>query len=203
MTPSFVQRFGFDLDNTIIDYGLSVEEYCLFMQLPKLDKITNLRRYLREIDSSDQKWQEAQSWIYVDGLAYARVNEWVSELCRQLSSKEIDLFIVSHKTKKTQERFGGRDLLNPVSEWIKNSEVGKYFSIGANVHFAPTREEKIIKIDQLKLSGFVDDLLEVLIDVKFPSRTKRYLLSQENYLKLPQEITVIESFGSLIEKLEL
>lgn len=203
MTSGPIRRFGFDLDNTIIDYGPSVEEYCLFRQLPKLNKVTSLRKYLRELDSSDQKWQEAQSWIYVDGLAYARINEGVTQLCNMLSSKEIDLFIVSHKTTKTQERFGGRDLLNPASQWIQNSELGKYFKVGANVHFAPTREEKIKKIDQLDLSWFVDDLLEVLIDPKFPARTHKYFLLQENQLDLPQDITAIGSITSLIEMMKI
>ena len=203
MISDAARRFGFDLDNTIIDYGPSVEEFCLLRQLPKLNNVVSLRKYLREIDSSDQQWQEAQSWIYVDGLAYARMNEGVIQLCNVLSDNKIDLFIVSHKTTKTQERFGGRDLLNPASQWIQNSELGKYFRVDANVHFAPTREEKIRKIDQLGLSGFVDDLLEVLIDPIFPSRTHKYLLLQENHLNLPKDITAIASFTSLLEMMKV
>lgn len=199
MSSSIVRRFGFDLDNTIIDYELSVEQYCLYKKLPELNKIHDLRRYLREIDSSDQQWQEAQSWIYLNGLDYAKLSQGVSELCQQLSNKEIALYIVSHKTKQTQERFGGQDLLSPATKWIQESEVGKYFNVGTNLYFASSRAEKIQRITQLSLTWFVDDLLEVLCDEEFPSSTGRYLFSLEKSLELPQEITVVDSFNSLRE----
>lgn len=106
MTFDF-RRFGFDLDNTIIDYGISVEKYCLNANIPKQEKLTSLRSYLRSIDPSDLKWQEAQSWLYIDGLQYAKLNEGIVDLCVYLLSKDINIFIVSHKTHKTQDRFGG------------------------------------------------------------------------------------------------
>jgi hypothetical protein len=202
MTFGF-RRFGFDLDNTIIDYGISVEKYCLNAKIPKQEKITNLRSYLRRIDPSDLKWQEAQSWIYIDGLQYAKLNEGLEDLCVYLLSKNIGVFIVSHKTNKTQDRFGGRDLFSPAVNWIQHSNIKNFFDINENIYFMPTRDAKIQKIEQLDLNWFVDDLLEVLLDKNFPSHTTKYLLSDEENLELSAHINVVDNFSLIKEKLIL
>ena len=202
MTFGF-RRFGFDLDNTIIDYGISVEKYCLNAKIPKQEKITNLRSYLRRIDPSDLKWQEAQSWIYIDGLQYAKLNEGIEDLCVYLLSKNIGVFIVSHKTNKTQDRFGGRDLFSPVVNWIQHSNIKNFFDINENIYFMPTRDAKIQKIEQLDLDWFVDDLLEVLLDKNFPPHTTKYLLADEEIPELSANIDVVGNFSLIKEKLTL
>jgi hypothetical protein len=202
MTFGF-RRFGFDLDNTIIDYGISVEKYCLSAKIPKQEKITNLRSYLRRIDPSDLKWQEAQSWIYIDGLQYAKLNEGLEDLCAYLLSKNIGVFIVSHKTNKTQDRFGGRDLFSPAVNWIQHSNIKNFFDINENIYFMPTRDAKIQKIEQLDLDWFVDDLLEVLLDKNFPPHTTKYLLADEEIPELSANIDVVGNFSLIKEKLTL
>lgn len=202
MTFGF-RRFGFDLDNTIIDYGISVEKYCLNAKIPKQEKITNLRSYLRRIDPSDLKWQEAQSWIYIDGLQYAKLNEGLEDLCVYLLSKNIGVFIVSHKTNKTQDRFGGRDLFSPAINWIQHSNIKNFFDINENIYFMPTRDAKIQKIEQLDLDWFVDDLLEVLLDKNFPPHTTKYLLADEEIPELSANIDVVGNFSLIKEKLTL
>jgi hypothetical protein len=202
MTFGF-RRFGFDLDNTIIDYGISVEKYCLNAKIPKQEKITNLRSYLRRIDPSDLKWQEAQSWIYIDGLQYAKLNEGLEDLCAYLLSKNIGVFIVSHKTNKTQDRFGGRDLFSPAVNWIQHSNIKNFFDINENIYFMPTRDAKIQKIEQLDLDWFVDDLLEVLLDKNFPPHTTKYLLADEEIPELSANIDVVGNFSLIKEKLTL
>lgn len=202
MTFDF-RRFGFDLDNTIIDYGISVEKYCLNANIPKQEKITSLRSYLRSIDPSDLKWQEAQSWLYIDGLQYAKLNEGIVDLCVYLLSKDIKIFIVSHKTHKTQDRFGGRDLFSPVVNWIQYSNINNFFNINENIYFMPTRDAKIQKIEQLDLNWFVDDLLEVLLDKNFPPHTTKYLLSNDEYAELSADINVVDNFSVIREKLTI
>jgi hypothetical protein len=197
------QRFGFDLDNTIIDYGISVEKYCLNANIPKQEKITSLRSYLKRIDPSDLKWQEAQSWIYIDGLQYAKLNEGIVDLCVYLLSKGISVFIVSHKTHKTQDRFGGRDLLSPAVNWIQYSNIKNFFNINENIYFMPTRDAKIQKIELLDLDWFVDDLLEVLLDKNFPPHTTKYLLSNDEYPELSANINVVDNFSLIREKLTI
>ena len=202
MTFDF-RRFGFDLDNTIIDYGISVEKYCLNANIPKQEKITSLRSYLRSIDPSDLKWQEAQSWLYIDGLQYAKLNEGIVDLCVYLLSKDIKIFIVSHKTHKTQDRFGGRDLFSPVVNWIQYSNINNFFNINENIYFMPTRDAKIQKIEQLDLNWFGDDLLEVLLDNNFPPHTTKYLISNDDYAELSADINVVDNFSVIREKLTI
>lgn len=197
------QRFGFDLDNTIIDYGISVEKYCLNAKIPKQEKITSLRSYLRQIDPSDSKWQEAQSWIYIDGLKFAKLNKGIEDLCVYLLNKNINVFIVSHKTNKTQDRFGGRDLFSPAVNWIQHSNIKNFFDINENIYFMPTRDAKIQKIEQLDLNWFVDDLLEVLLDKNFPPHTTKYLLADEEIPEVSANIDVVGNFSLIKEKLTL
>jgi hypothetical protein len=196
-------RFGFDLDNTIIDYRISVKKYCVNAKIPVQDEITNLRSYLRNIDPSDLKWQEAQSWLYIDGLQYAKLSDGIVDLCVYLLSKNIDIFIVSHKTNRTQDCFGGRDLFSPVVNWIEYSNINDFFNVDKNIYFMPTRDAKIQKIKQLDLKWFVDDLLEVLLDKNFPPHTSKYLLSSKEYPDLSADINVVNNFSLIKEKLTI
>jgi hypothetical protein len=48
-----------------------------------------------------------------------------------------------------------------------------------DVHFLPTRAEKLVRISELECDVFVDDLREVLDDPAFPGSVKRVLFSEK------------------------
>lgn len=51
------KSFGFDLDNTLIDYSAAVEEYCRIMNINPCTNIGMLREQLRKDNVSDYEWQ--------------------------------------------------------------------------------------------------------------------------------------------------
>ena len=169
-------KFGFDLDNTLIDYGPAVIEFCKQTHLPDFTSIRDLRQHLRDSQTGDDSWQEAQSYIYRDGLNFARPADGSIEFLSCLENIGVKFSIISHKTITTQARFGGLDLRAPALEWIRNSALGKFFKSPTKIYFAQTRAEKIQEIKFQKPSWYVDDLIEVLTDSLFPHETTPFLI---------------------------
>ena len=170
------RRFGFDLDNTLIDYSNSVEEYCHANSLEECKTIDCLRALLRASDASGHRWQEAQGWLYTDGLAFARPGFGAVGLCEYLKRNGFELQIVSHKTEHTPDFCGGKPLREIASRWIAEGELSVYFPDSKMIHYEPTRELKIERIQSLELDYFVDDLEEVFQEPGYPKEVTSFLL---------------------------
>lgn len=189
------QTFGFDLDNTLIDYGPAVIEFCRKRHLPDMSSVQELRCHLRASWRGDDYWQEAQSFLYLDGLRFARPADGSLEFLDHLSSMEINLLIISHKTRTIQTKFGSLDLRTPALEWIINSDFNKFFEASNNIFFAETRAEKIQEISSQKPNWFLDDLVEVLSDSFFPIETTPFLIGTSESKK--NLITAVRDFHEL------
>ena len=90
------KSFGFDLDNTLIDYSAAVEEYCRINNLIPCTNIGMLRERLGKNSSSDLEWQLAQGWLYTEGLQFAEPGLGSIDLCSYLFQAGYKLYIVSH-----------------------------------------------------------------------------------------------------------
>jgi hypothetical protein len=170
------KSFGFDLDNTLIDYSISAQIYSKSNNLEICEDITSLRSLLKTNDPTGRKWQEAQSWIYTEGLSFAYPNTGAKELCSYLESNNFKLQIVSHKTTHTPKFCGEKPLRSLASQWIKESELSIYFSDEEMIHYELTRVNKVKKIKVLNLNYFVDDLLEVFTEHEYPKEINSYLI---------------------------
>jgi hypothetical protein len=172
-------RFGFDLDNTLIDYSDAIKKYCVQNRIEPQESLSSLRKVLKNFDTSDKDWQCAQSWLYTSGLEFAKLSSGSVEICNYLTKLNYQLFIISHKTKLTPGFTGSLNLHKFAIEWIENCSLAKQFKIGHNMFFTENRRQKIRKITELHLTYFVDDLEEVLTDAEFPKGTLRLLLSND------------------------
>jgi hypothetical protein len=170
------KRFGFDLDNTLIDYSAAVEEYCRIKTLTPCTNIGMLREQLRKNNLSDYDWQLAQGWLYTEGLQFAQAGLGSVELCGYLIQEGYKLYIVSHKTSHTPDFCGTIALHGLANNWIKKSVIANYFKEKEQIYYEPTRELKVKKIRELALSYFVDDLEEVFKESEFPVNTKSFLI---------------------------
>lgn len=197
------KKFGFDLDNTLIDYSQSTFEYCKLNNLPLYTTLKDLRKFIKYEMKDDENWQAAQAWLYTDGLNYAFLKKGANEFFKVLAKNDFDLSIVSHKTSHTQEKHGSHELHFRVLKWLSSRLDPKFFKIGVNIFLEPTKYAKIQKIRDLKIDYFVDDLLEVLVDKNFPRTTKKYLLSSEKEYNLPQEIISVLNFKEICIELNL
>ena len=170
------KSFGFDLDNTLIDYSAAVEEYCRIKSLIPCTNIGLLREQLGKNSSSDHEWQLAQGWLYTEGLRFAQPGLGSIDLCKYLIQEGYKLFIVSHKTSHTPDFCGNTPLHDLANNWIKKSAIANYFKEAEQIYFEPTRGLKVKRIRELALNYFVDDLEEVFKESEFPMNTKRFLI---------------------------
>lgn len=194
------KRFGFDLDNTLIDYSNAVQEYCLNEGLNECKTLDSLRTLLRRSDTSGRLWQLAQGWLYTDGLSYARIGQGAVELCEFLKNSNIELMIVSHKTTHTPDFCGQKPLREIATKWINSSELADYFLGNEQIYYEATRASKVERIQKLELNYFVDDLIEVFQEPAYPKAVTSFLLSETgSELTWVQDVTSLGAIQGLIE----
>jgi hypothetical protein len=171
------RNFGFDLDNTLIDYTISAKIYSKSNNLENCEDIKSLRSLLRTNDPTGYSWQKAQSWIYTEGLSFAYLNTGAIELCRYLDSKNFRLQIAT--------------------QWLMDSDLSIYFANKESIHYESTRLSKVKKIRSLNLNYFVDDLIEVFTEYEYPKDIKSYLLGSYDVY-----IPWVKKISSLLEIME-
>ena len=194
------KRFGFDLDNTLIDYSNAVQEYCLSEGLKECKTLDSLRTLLRRSDTSERLWQLAQGWLYTDGLSYARAGQGAVELCEFLKNSNMELMIVSHKTTHTPDFCGQKPLREIATKWINCSELADYFLGNEQIYYEATRASKVERIQKLEFNYFVDDLIEVFQEPAYPKAVTSFLLSETgSELTWVQDVTSLGAIQGLIE----
>jgi len=194
------KRFGFDLDNTLIDYSHSVQEYCSNNSLEECKSIEELRILLRESDKSGHLWQLAQGWLYTDGLSFAQHMPGASELCAYLKDKNFEIFIVSHKTTHTPIFCGRKPLREIATNWIISGESAPFFLDTGKINFESTRPLKVGRIQKLGLDYFVDDLVEVFQEPGYPRDINSFFLSErQSELTWVRDVPTLCSIREFIE----
>ena len=194
------KRFGFDLDNTLIDYSVAVQKYCSNEGLDECKTINSLRTLLRRSDTTGRLWQLAQGWLYTDGLSYARSGHGAVELCEFLRNSNFELIIVSHKTTHTPDFCGKKPLREIATKWINSSDLADYFLGNEQIYYEATRALKVERIQKLKFNYFVDDLVEVFQEPAYPKNVTSFLLSEAGpELTWVQNVTSLDAIQGLIE----
>ena len=194
------KRFGFDLDNTLIDYSVAVQMYCLNEGLIECKTLDSLRTLLRRSDTTGRLWQLAQGWLYTDGLSYARTGQGAVELCEFLKNSDMELMIVSHKTTHTPDFCGQKPLREIATKWINSSELADYFLGNEQIYYEATRASKVERIQKLEFNYFVDDLVEVFQEPAYPKAVTSFLLSHTgSELTWVQNVTSLDAIQGLIE----
>ena len=194
------KRFGFDLDNTLIDYSVAVQKYCSNEGLDECKTINNLRTLLRRSDTTGRLWQLAQGWLYTYGLSFARAGQGAVELCEFLKKSDLELMIVSHKTTHTPDFCGQKPLREIATKWINGSELADYFLGNEQIYYEATRASKVERIQKLEFNYFVDDLVEVFQEPAYPKAVTSFLLSETgSELTWVQNVTSLDAIQGLIE----
>jgi len=192
-------HFGFDLDNTLINYDSSALEYSRLIKIPNQKSINSLRSYLLS-QGSEEHWTEAQSWIYTSGLATAEISQGAVEAIGKLVNTGFKISIISHKTEFGPIQYGRVPFRTAATEWLENSKLIKYFPNLHNVYFTNSIENKISAIRECELSHYVDDLLKIFEMNDYPKfNLKSYLFKPK--CKLPDWLIPLDSFDSLIDKI--
>ncbi len=190
-------RFGFDLDNTLIDYSGSVLKYCQVKNLKNCFDIETLRQLLRELDTTNHEWQLAQCWLYTTGLNYAKFADGAIDFIDYLHKKDVSIYIISHKTEFTPDFCGRKNLRYFASTWLENNGITNILPSPRNLYFENTRQDKITQINRLNLRYFVDDLFDVLDDPNISQSISKYLIGSQNFTN--ESIKCAQNFIQLKE----
>jgi hypothetical protein len=193
-------HFGFDLDNTLINYDLSALEYSKQIGIPNQKTINSLRSYLLTKHGNNY-WTKAQSWIYTAGLANAAISYGALEAIEKLIAANHKVSIISHKTKFGPLKYGSPPFQSAAIQWIENSKIIKYFPNLNNIYFAESVEEKIFMIRERKLSHYVDDLLKIFLMDDYPRHDLKSFLFKPA-VESPEWLVRLDSFDSLFDHIQ-
>jgi len=179
---------GLDFDNTLACYD------SVFSSEAKIKGLVNktwkgskkdLKLLMNDQENGLILWQEMQGQVYGPSMYQATLFPGVARFLLRCKLLGHSVFIVSHKTK-----YGHFDktktLLREASlNWMESKGffIEDQFGIDRkNIFFANTQREKVLKIKNLNLDVFVDDLEEIFMHDDFPS-IKKILFSNSSKIK--------------------
>lgn len=177
-------KLGIDFDNTLVDY--TDVFYHVAKELNWIDKKiatskTAVKRYFLDKQCEEQ-WTELQGIVYGKEILRAKLYKNVVTTLKALNRLDVELCIVSHKTKypvigdKTDLHLSAQSLL----EYYNLLDICGIDK--SNIFFNETLEQKISKIAQLDCDFFIDDLPSVFQHPSYPKRTKRIIFDPDNHL---------------------
>ncbi len=172
-------RIGIDFDNTIVCYDpvfyVAARERGLVPESATPSK-SGVRDYLRSIDR-EADWTELQGYIYGARMDLAQPFPGVIEFIRQALAAEIEVFIISHKTK-TPYIGPQYDLHAAALGWLEKHGVYDEAHVGLptdHAFFEVTKELKLARIGAMGCTHFIDDLPEFLDEPAFPVGIEKLL----------------------------
>lgn len=181
-------KIGVDLDNTIINYesvfGLVGVKYGWLPSSFLNKNKEEIKLYLREEKRLGEKtWMKIQGKAYGIDISYARPMQGVLAAFDTMLEHEINLVVVSHKTKyghydetKTNLRTAALNFLDENNFFKMNESFNE-----DHINFYSSLDDKIKGIIDLDLDLFIDDLYKVLNHPLFPQKTKKILFGKPTY----------------------
>lgn len=176
-------RLGLDFDNTLVTYDYvfyktALENKLIPKDFPKSKK--RIRDFLRSRGEED-KFTLLQAEIYGKKLIDAKQADGMFKALIELKKREIELFIISHKTKYPY--MGPKyNLHKAATVWLKKNNFFGTSGLSIpleNVFFELTKEDKVNKIKDLGCTHYIDDLPEILNMID--PRIKKILYNPFNF----------------------
>jgi len=175
-------RIGIDFDNTIADWDVAFVEaardWGLLRPGQAQDK-RQVRAALRRLPKGEELWMRLQGEVYGFRWRRARMMPGVDSFllrCRERAGVEV--FIVSHKTRRGHFHASEVDLRAVARRWLEQQ--GFFSRLGLQperVFFSGTRAGKLERIRALGCHWFIDDLPAVLEDPAFPRDCRALLFT--------------------------
>jgi hypothetical protein len=176
---------GIDFDNTIACYDnvfapIAIEQGLLPAGFFGSKK--EVRDTIRLLPRGELKWQGLQGLVYGRYMYRAEMFSGVDDFLVKCHKQEIDVRIISHKTKTNRYDPAQVNLRDASLSWMSEK---KFFDPEViamdrnNIFFEPDRDLKIQRIATTGCTHFVDDLIEVLNEPAFPPETQKILFSPD------------------------
>ena len=172
-------RLGLDFDNTLISYDQLFRKVALDLALvpdhtpPQKNAV---RDYLRQQGREDA-WTRMQGEVYGGRILEAEPYPGMQAALRLVASKDIPMYIVSHKTR-TPYLGKAWDLHAAARSWLAQQGFHAADGLGWSedqVFFELTKEAKVARILSLGCTHYVDDLPEIL--AMLPDSVEKILFS--------------------------
>jgi hypothetical protein len=156
--------FGFDFDNTLINYDKIFYNHAIkkkFISKNVKKNKKSIKEYLIK-KKNFLEWKKLQSRVYSQEINKAKPNKELIVILKLLKKKNITFYIVSHKTKYPY--YGKKKNLHMISKkWLNNNIFNKKNNLGRGKYFFETTiKKKINRIKKLKITHFIDDLKEII-----------------------------------------
>lgn len=176
---------GVDFDNTIICYDRLIRDIAVSRGLipNTISGKRDIRDALRVLPDGESIWQTIQAQIYGPGIAGAQLIEGVAKFFLLCQQRGIIVYIISHKTTYANLDITGTNLRRSALNWMEINGLFRESGGGldkSRVIFATTRSEKIDFIIKCRCSHFIDDLIEVFQDPKFPTTVEKLFFDRSN-----------------------
>lgn len=201
-------HIGIDFDNTIADYDhLFVEEGVRAGWYPFDTAGTkqSVRDHVRAAGpDGEQNWQVLQARVYALRMPDARAMDGFGEFLMGCAERDIDVSIVSHKTRFAKRDETRTDLRDAALSWLADQgflEGGRFGLTRERIYFEATRRGKVDRIREISCSDFIDDLIEVLTEPEFPNGVRRHLLSTRTDETKQEGIAVHPSWRHIADAL--
>jgi hypothetical protein len=178
---------GVDFDNTLVCYDrLFVQEALAsgwFAGGPASTK-KDVRDAVRAAgEEGEVRWQRLQARVYGHRMADADLMEGAGDFLRRCRERQIQVVIVSHKTRHAGLDPDQVDLRQAALSWMEGAGFFDQDSFALpreSVFFESTRLEKIARIARCGCSDFIDDLEEVFRENAFPDAVRRHLFAPQD-----------------------
>ena len=173
-------RVGIDLDNTIINYSKVFLKICnkYNLKINKENPKVKLKNYIRK-NISKEKWTEIQGKVYGKEILTANIFQNFNSFIRFAKRNNIDVTIISHKSK--YPILGKKINLHLKALQFLKKKINLKLIKNKNIYFETSMKNKIEKIKECECDYFIDDLLEVFKNKKFPKTTEK-LLFKDKYI---------------------
>ncbi|MFM7651094.1 MAG: hypothetical protein ACKO6O_08920, partial [Acidimicrobiaceae bacterium] len=151
---------------------------------------SEVKRDLLSRENGDFLWQKVQGLTYGRYIHLAELYSGLLEFVFRARSLGHQLFIVSHKTE-----FGHFDesrvpLRTAALNWLQTKLIVGELPAQIKPHevyFCQTQDEKILKINELNLDVFIDDLEEIVNNQLLSSAMRRILFSSNSEVNSDHE----------------
>jgi hypothetical protein len=172
---------GIDFDNTIIRYDAVLFRLAVQRQLvPPTARPSKkyIRDQIRTLPDGDVEWQRLQAILYGPAMAEAVLADGVAEFIRNCRRRALPVYIVSHKTARSNLGGSGVNFRDAADHWMRDHGFFRDDGLGlreSDVFYEATRREKVARIVALGCTHFIDDLEETFLERTFPSGVTKIL----------------------------
>jgi len=171
-------RIGLDFDNTLACYDeVFAKRAKVLGYLPGdwLGGKQSVKSELLKMPQGERNWQRLQGQVYGPTMDSAVLFSGVTSFLIRAKQKGYRIFIVSHKTKFGHQDETKTPLREKALQWMARKgffDASVFGILPTDVHFCDSREEKAVKIKDLEVDIFVDDLECVFEEKEFPAARK-------------------------------